>query len=352
MKLNVFYLFVILILISPVIYLIIFNFYETKLNDSNYNKNKIQDSIDFIVLGDWGGKQVEPFFNAVQLKVAKSMIDYSKKVNISFIISTGDNFYDYGLNSWNDSRINKTFVDVYLKNDKKFSKIDWYLVAGNHDHHTNDIGKYQLSSLNPYLPKQWNFPDFLYTKKILLSNVNKQIKIFRFIFIDTTIMCNLYEVKLFDNKRNILNETYFRLFKQELIKSHNKNESIILFGHHPLYSVQKSEKPSIYCFHNNFLSLFKKYRIIAYISGHDHSLQYGIYHKVHLLTSAGGIGLYHKNRINDSELNKNYQLGFYHSDDGKYKTGGFLAIKLSFNQLNFSFLGTNGENLFNKTIFI
>ena len=312
----------------------------------NKNKNEFKDSLNFIVIGDWGGIRTKPYYSKIQLKVSKSMIDYSKKVKISFIISTGDNFYDQGLRFFMDSRILHTFENVYLKNDEKFSNINWYLVAGNHDHHTKDNAKYQLSSYNAYLPKQWNFPDFLYTKKLILLNANKQMKTFRFIFIDTTIMCNLYEKKLVGNLYNSINQTYYNLFRNQLIMSHNQNESIILIGHHPLYSSQSSEKPLLYCFHDNFLNLFKNYPIIAYFSGHDHSLQYGIYHKVHLFTSAGGSEFYHKPKLNDSDIDKNYKSHFYYADDGKHIYGGFLAVKLSINRLKFSFIDNNGKKLY------
>lgn len=49
-----------------------------------------------------------------------------------FIISTGDNFYDYGLKSKTDPQWGTSFLNVY--NTPRLAGIPWYSVLGNHDY--------------------------------------------------------------------------------------------------------------------------------------------------------------------------------------------------------------------------
>eukprot|EP00798_Chlamydomonas_sp_ICE-L_P009447 gene9447-8904_t len=56
--------------------------------------------LTFFVVGDWGREG-----NASQLLAAKMMTDIAATHPPDFIISTGDNFYDYGLTGPNDPQL-------------------------------------------------------------------------------------------------------------------------------------------------------------------------------------------------------------------------------------------------------
>lgn len=51
---------------------------------------------------------------------------------------------------------------------------------------------------------------------------------------------------------------------------------LIVTGHYPVYSAG-SAGPSIPCLYNKLDPLLKKYKVQAYISGHDHDLQASLY---------------------------------------------------------------------------
>ena len=46
------------------------------------------------------------------------------KINATFIISTGDNFYDNGITAYNDTRFVETFTNVYIGQYIKY--LPWY----------------------------------------------------------------------------------------------------------------------------------------------------------------------------------------------------------------------------------
>ncbi|GJN30838.1 hypothetical protein PR202_gb19176 [Eleusine coracana subsp. coracana] len=65
------------------------------------------------------------------------------ELNIEFVISTGDNFYEDGLTGVDDPAFEQSFTDIYTA--KSLQK-PWYLVLGNHDYR-GDV----LAQLSPVL---------------------------------------------------------------------------------------------------------------------------------------------------------------------------------------------------------
>ena len=78
----------------------------------------------FLVIGDWGrdGQQG-------QQKTADAMAVVWDNYGPEFVISTGDNFYNWGVRSATDYRWKSCFENVYTPRIKP-----WYSVLGNHDY--------------------------------------------------------------------------------------------------------------------------------------------------------------------------------------------------------------------------
>jgi tartrate-resistant acid phosphatase type 5 len=55
------------------------------------------NSISFLVMGDWGGQPTAPYTTPAEVATAKSMGVIAEKVNAQFVLALGDNFYDAGL---------------------------------------------------------------------------------------------------------------------------------------------------------------------------------------------------------------------------------------------------------------
>ncbi|MGH2574998.1 MAG: metallophosphoesterase [Ignavibacteria bacterium] len=86
----------------------------------------LYSNLSFLVIGDWGrdGK-----FN--QMEVANQMGLYAQKLNVSFVISTGYNFYPDGVFSIFDNQWQTSFENIYTHISLQ---IPWYVSLGNHDY--------------------------------------------------------------------------------------------------------------------------------------------------------------------------------------------------------------------------
>ena len=88
------------------------------------------DSLNFTVLGDWGGFDPPFYVTPIQLHVRDMAEKVSANINSSFTLGIGDNFYMYGVESEHDKRFKLTYERVYsgpaLQNP-------WYICLGNHD---------------------------------------------------------------------------------------------------------------------------------------------------------------------------------------------------------------------------
>lgn len=72
----------------------------------------------FFVVGDWGGLPVSPFDTPSEVAVADAMGQMGLKLNTSFQLALGDNFYYDGVKAVNDSRfqVNPTLGELDLLN--------------------------------------------------------------------------------------------------------------------------------------------------------------------------------------------------------------------------------------------
>ena len=69
----------------------------------------------FLIVGDWGGLPFFPYTTPSEEAVAHGMGNIGKKLNTSFQLALGDNFYYQGVQSIDDPRFQ---VRVYIINLK------------------------------------------------------------------------------------------------------------------------------------------------------------------------------------------------------------------------------------------
>ena len=50
------------------------------------------ENLNFLILGDWGGRPDYPYYTDIEEHVAKQMATVSKAVNASFALALGKNF--------------------------------------------------------------------------------------------------------------------------------------------------------------------------------------------------------------------------------------------------------------------
>lgn len=76
-----------------------------------------ENTLKFLVVGDWGGVDTSPYYTPGQLNVARQMGKKAEEVGAEFTVSVGDNFYSNGVKDVDDPRFKETFevsVHVFL----------------------------------------------------------------------------------------------------------------------------------------------------------------------------------------------------------------------------------------------
>lgn len=216
---------------------------------------KQENSINFLVVGDWG-KKGEP-----QKNVANSMSQETKKHPCDFIISVGDNFYPKGVKSVYDPQWKESFEDVY---SSESLKTPWYSAFGNHDYMGKIKPQLEYNRINPL----WKSTERYYSFEKTLPNSEEKVT---FIIIDTNP---------FDGTLNRFGGSgLWRQNRKKQLKwldnSLQKINSkwIIVIGHHPLYTTG-FRRDKMLDVREAFLPLFEKHKVDVYFAGHDHDLQY------------------------------------------------------------------------------
>nr|CAB3489998.1 unnamed protein product [Digitaria exilis] len=94
---------------------------------------KADGTLAILAVGDWGRRGQ---FN--QTLVAQQMGVMGEKMDIAYVISTGDNIYDDGIANTSDPLFKESFSNIYTA---KGLQKPWYLVLGNHDYTGNALAQ-------------------------------------------------------------------------------------------------------------------------------------------------------------------------------------------------------------------
>jgi len=233
-------------------------------NKANFDK-KSRNEVKFMVIADCGGIATPPYYTAAQMKLARAMDAYSERFDTSFILSLGDNFSPAGIKDINDRR----FVDTY---EDPFGlpglQIPWYVIAGNDDYRGNISAEMQYSQFS----KRWNFPkkNYVLTGQ-LPGNNDKTLDI---VMIDTVQLCGKLSpdgrLKPQGPKNTTEADEVWKWLENKL--SICKSDYLIVAGHYPVYS--GGMHGSTKCLQERLQPLLERYRVSAYMSGHDHSMQH------------------------------------------------------------------------------
>ena len=66
-------------------------------------------TLNFLVLGDWGGQPDPPYTTDAEKSVASVMGKVAETAKSQFTLALGDNFYDHGVKNVDDPRFKYTF---------------------------------------------------------------------------------------------------------------------------------------------------------------------------------------------------------------------------------------------------
>jgi len=220
-------------------------------------------ALNFIVMGDWGRNGADH-----QQQVADQMGKTASTASVDFIIATGDNFYPEGVVSEFDPLWKYSFEDIYTAFSLQW---DWYPVLGNHDYGANPDAQVAYSKIS----RRWQMPARYYSKTINLNGDTTQQVLFA--FIDTTPLVSYYYA---GNGHNVHDQdsTAQKVWLEKVLA--NPSPSIkwkFVVGHHPMYTGgSRTEGRDTRSIRGSLQPLFEKYKVDAYLTGHEHSLQHHV----------------------------------------------------------------------------
>ncbi len=209
--------------------------------------------LSFLVVGDWG----EPDNHAAALKVAGAMAKVAEQVKISFVISTGDNFYERGVKDVSDALWQNAFENIY---SAPSLQCPWYVVLGNHDHGGSIQAEIDYSAKSA----RWNMPSAYYS----IGKAVTPAASADFFFLDTE---PLKEASWWERMTNLERDPAKQLEWLETSLAESKASWKILVGHHPIFSGGEHGDTAIMI--ERVKPLMEKYGAQIYLSGHDHDLE-------------------------------------------------------------------------------
>jgi predicted MPP superfamily phosphohydrolase len=233
------------------------------LSKKNISSNSLITSktfgkaFNFIIVSDWGWNGFK-----FQQQVADQMTKTADSVHAKFIASCGDNFQVSGIASTQDPLWMTNFENIY----KGLSlQVEWFPVLGNHDYKGSPQAEIDYSKIS----RRWRLTNHYYT---FAKKINDSISA-RFIFLDTPPLLAEYHKNPLEYPEIAKQDTSKEIKWLKDVLAGSKEQWIIVFGHHPVYSASKTHgnTPEMIA---KIKPLLEKYHTQFYICGHDHDFQH------------------------------------------------------------------------------
>ena len=273
-----------------------------------------------LVIGDWGRK------GNVRLKSnAYVMNELSCRVPINAVLTTGDNFYDSGVNGTEDSHWNISFENVFT--GSCLMPVVWRPSLGNHDQRGNTNAQIAYSNQS----SRWNMPAPYYDFWVEKDSVKVH-----FIAVDTTPFVDSYHDNPDNNQmeENMVNsDTLLQLIWLDSVLGAGNPDWTVVYGHHPVYAAdgRHGETDELV---EKFVPIFDAHDLDIYFCGHNHSLELIKTETPTLYITSGG-GSTPQSRIE----NKPYNLfGVAES--------GFVLSSFAKDSVQIDFVNKDGQRLY------
>lgn len=291
-------------------------------------------ALRFVALGDWGGVPNAPFHTAREMANAKEIARTVKTLGADFILALGDNFYFTGVHDVNDKRFQETFEDVF--SDPALQNVPWYVLAGNHDH----LGNVSAQIAYTRISKRWHFPSLYYRLRARVPQTNVTVAIF---MLDTVTLCGNSDDFLGQQPQRPrdpeLARTQLTWLKQQLAAA--REDYVLVAGHYPVWSI--AEHGPTHCLVKQLLPLLAKYKVTAYLCGHDHNLQF--------LQDDDDIGYILSGAGNFMDPSKRHRrkvpegfLRFHYGEENSL--GGFVHVEINAKEMTVTYIEAAGKSLF------
>lgn len=222
---------------------------------------QVKKAVSFLVMGDWGRNG-----DYHQKAVATQMSKAAATIDAKFIVAVGDNFYPSGVQSTQDPQWKYSFEDVYSSYPLNR---EWYVALGNHDYKGNVQAQIDYSAIS----RRWVMPAPYYSRKIQLEDGGEIL----LVVMDSNPYIDSYYAKdgaFSASLRRQDTAAQTKWLSQVLSDSSAAIKWKIVAGHHPLYSGGKRKaSDDTRLFEQKFRAFFDRYKVDAYLCGHEHDLQ-------------------------------------------------------------------------------
>ncbi len=274
-------------------------------------------ALPFVVIGDWGRRGAEH-----QAEVARRMGETAAAIGSRFVISVGDNFYENGVQSLEDTHWRQSFEEIYTA---PALQIPWHVILGNHDYRGEIAPQLAYHTKSP----RWNMPARYFSRTETLADGSAA----DFFFLDTSPFIQAYR------------GTWVRIEGQDIAAQLAWLDQAlgastapwkIVIGHHPLYTAlggAHHDQPDLIA---PLAPLLRRHRVPVYINGHDHSMQYVEMDGIAYVTTGAGSETYATGPAN--------RAGFA---SGAH---GFLRAALRPETLEIAFVTETGATPFSRVI--
>ncbi|XP_052174775.1 purple acid phosphatase 17-like [Diospyros lotus] len=282
---------------------------------------KDDGSISFLVVGDWGRRGQ---FN--QSQVALQMGRIGEELDIDFVVSTGDNFYDNGLTGEHDAAFEQSFTRVYTATSLQKQ---WYSILGNHDYRGD--AEAQLSHLLRRIDTRW----------LCLRSFLVNAEIAELFLVDTTPFVDMYFTDAEDHTYDWRGFTSRELYTATLLKEvesalkESRARWKIVVGHHAIRSIgHHGDTPELV---RRLLPILRANNVDFYMNGHDHCLEHisDTESPIQFLTSGAGSKAW---RGDVKGLDRHGLKFFY---DGQ----GFMSVQITRTESTIAFYDVFGRVL-------
>jgi len=219
-------------------------------------------ALNFILMGDWGRNGADH-----QKQVAEQMGKVAAATLSQFTIAAGDNFYPSGVISERDPLFHYSFENIYTAFSLQW---DWYVVLGNHDYKSNPDAEVAYSKIS----RRWKMPARYYSKKFFINADTTQVVLVA--FIDTNpLIPEFYSNADYGPNVKSQDSTKQKKWLEKILSDKSPNiKWKIVVGHHPMYTGGgRTEAYDTRAIRNSIGPILEKYKVDAYLAGHEHSLQ-------------------------------------------------------------------------------
>lgn len=275
-------------------------------------------ALPFLVVGDWGRDGRDR-----QAEVAAQMGELAGRERVAFVISTGDNFYDSGVESVDSPRWRTSYEDVYRH---PALQVPWYVVLGNHDYRGDEGAQIAYSRRST----RWRMPARWYERSLPLPGGGRA----DFFFLDTQPFVEEYRK---DTRMAGLDpadrDRQLAWLEQRLTAS--RADWRIVVGHHPVFSKGRhGDTPELV---RDLKPLLERHHVQLYLNGHDHDMQHLVVDGVNYVTSGAGS----RTRATRRGPATRFSVG---------DSAGFLAARLTREQFRGRFVDWAGNTLYEFSV--